>query len=75
MFFTARGLEQATDEIVAACTASRFPRGLPLAELCCGIGGDLLALAHRGPVVGVDRDPAAAILADANGRAVPPTTQ
>ena len=32
-------------------------RQTELADLCCGIGGDLLALAARGPTVGVDRDP------------------
>jgi len=40
--------------------------GAPVADLCCGIGGDLLALARRGSVVGVDRDPLAALFARAN---------
>ena len=48
MFFTAVGLEQATDEWVAGYKASRFPQGL-VAELCCGIGGDLLALVAPRP--------------------------
>jgi hypothetical protein len=68
MFFTPAGLEQATDEVVARYKASRFPAGLPIADLCCGIGGDLIALASRGPVVGVERDPATAALAAANLR-------
>ncbi len=66
MFFTPRGLEQATDEIVAGYKASRFPAGACVADLCCGIGGDLLALARRGPVLAVDRDPIAALLAEVN---------
>jgi len=70
MFFTSRGLEQATDEFVAAYKARRFPPREPVADLCCGIGGDLLALAARRPVTGVDRDPVIAILAAANSRAV-----
>lgn len=66
MFFTARGLEQASDQWVAAYKASRFPAGVELADLCCGIGGDLLALADRGPAIGVERDPITALLAQAN---------
>jgi predicted RNA methylase len=72
MFFTSLGLEQATDEWVARYRASRFAGRGPIADLCCGIGGDLLALAGQGPVVGVDRDPIAACLALANARAVLP---
>ena len=45
MFFTRDGLEQASGEQAAAHSARRFA-GLPLvADLCCGIGGDLTALA------------------------------
>jgi SAM-dependent methyltransferase len=70
MFFTPRGLEQATDAAVAAYKASRFPPDQTIADFCCGIGGDLLALARRGPVIGVDRDPVAVLLAEANAQAV-----
>lgn len=70
MFFTSQTLEQATDEVVARYKASRFPAGGELADLCCGIGGDLLALAERTRVTGVERDPAIAILAEANAAAV-----
>lgn len=66
MFFTPRGLEQATDQFVAAYKAGRFPDFGPLADLCCGIGGDLAALARRAPTLGVDRDPVTALLAEAN---------
>jgi hypothetical protein len=69
MFFTRTGLEQATDEHVASYKAGRFPTGAAVCDLCCGIGGDLVALAGRGPVVGVDRDERAAIFAAANLRA------
>lgn len=68
MFFTPVLLEQATDEAVAAYKAGRFPRGTCLADLCCGIGGDSLALAQRGSVRAVDRDAVAALLAEANAR-------
>jgi hypothetical protein len=72
MFFTRLGLEQATDEWVATYKARRFAavanRG-PIAEFCCGIGGDLLSLGRVGQAVGVDRDPIAACFAAANARA------
>ena len=57
MFFTRAGLEQASAEMVARHSARRF-RGLPLvADLCCGIGGDLVALAaSAGRVLAVDAD-------------------
>lgn len=66
MFFTDIGLQQATDQRVATYKAHRFPAEQSLADLCCGIGGDLLALAGRGPTAGVDRDAVSALLAEAN---------
>lgn len=90
MFFTRVGLEQATDEWVAAYKASRFimrPTGsvgdqssltsshtklviagevADVADLCCGIGGDLKAIAHEAAAVGVERDPIVAHLARMN---------
>ena len=42
-------LEQATDEWIAGYKAPRFAGRGPIADLCCGIGGDLLALAGQGP--------------------------
>jgi hypothetical protein len=70
MFFTPLGLEQASDQWIAAYKARRFAARIAaeakLADLCCGIGGDLLALAARGPAVGVDRDPLIALFAEAN---------
>jgi len=70
MFFTPQLLEQATDEHIAAYKAQRYPRGASVADLCCGIGGDLGAIARRGPTIGVDRDSIAAELAAANCRAL-----
>jgi hypothetical protein len=66
MFFARKGLEQATDERLAEYKAIRFPANERYADLCCGIGGDLLALARRGDAVGVDLDSIAAVLAEAN---------
>ena len=70
MVFTDVGLQQASGEAVAAFKAARFPANAEVFDLCCGIGGDLFALARRGPTVGVERDPVIATLAAANCRAL-----
>jgi hypothetical protein len=69
MFFTRKGLEQATDEWLARYKAQRFEAGAPVFDLCCGIGGDLISLAERGPVTGADSDAVVGVLAAANLRA------
>jgi hypothetical protein len=56
MFFTAPGLEQASSERMAAHHAKRFGRYLEIADLCSGIGGDLIGLAAERAVVAVDFD-------------------
>ena len=66
MFFTNVALQQATDRWIAAYKASRFDVATPIIDYCCGIGGDLVALARRGPTVGWDRSPEAVIFARAN---------
>jgi hypothetical protein len=71
MFFTRLGLEQATDQWVAAYKARRFAPHAEegrVADLCCGIGGDLLALATVGQPRGIDRDPVSCCFAAANAR-------
>ncbi|HEX5105807.1 MAG TPA: class I SAM-dependent methyltransferase, partial [Pirellulaceae bacterium] len=65
MFFTRKGLEQATDEQIATYKASRFPAGA-IADLCCGIGGDTISLLGNGPIAAVDVDPIACLLTEAN---------
>jgi hypothetical protein len=72
MFFTRIGLEQATDQWVARHKTRRFAAiasAEPIADFCCGIGGDLIAMSETGLAVGVDRDPVATCLAAANARA------
>ncbi len=66
MWFTRRGLEQASSESVARYKASRFPAGELVADLCCGIGGDAIGLAQRGLCQVVDRDPLLVRIAAAN---------
>ncbi|MCX4764405.1 class I SAM-dependent methyltransferase [Streptomyces sp. NBC_01275] len=73
MFFTPNGVEQSTRASVAAYRAERM-KGLgvtSVADLCCGIGGDAIALARAGiRVLAVDRDPLTAAAARANARAL-----
>lgn len=57
MLFTADGLEQATGETVSEHSAGRYAGCARIADCCCGIGGDLLALARRARVEAYDRDP------------------
>jgi len=68
MFFTSIGLQQATDEVIARYKAARFPQERPLADLCCGIGGDLIALAQRGPTMAIDLSTEHLAYAEANCR-------
>ncbi len=56
MLFTRTGLEMSTHERTAAFHASLFGDS-PVADLTCGIGADLIALAKRGPTKGFDLDP------------------
>ncbi|MFN0054120.1 MAG: THUMP-like domain-containing protein [Planctomycetales bacterium] len=59
MWFDRVGLEQATSEPVARHKAQRFRGRQLIADLCCGIGGDTLALAQESPVVAWDQNPVA----------------
>ncbi len=73
MFFTPNGVEQATRASVAAHRARRFEAlGVRrLADLCCGNGGDAIALARAGiEVLAVDRDPLTCAVARANAEAL-----
>lgn len=69
MLFDRVGLEQATDEVVAAHKAKRFSGLRRVADLCCGLGGDTIALAERAEVIGVDFSPLRARLAEHNAAA------
>jgi hypothetical protein len=59
MWFDRRGLEQSTSELVAHHKARRFDDAVW--DLCCGIGGDAIALAGRCQVTAVDLNPAACL--------------
>ena len=58
MLFTRDGLEQASSDATARHGAARFAGAGRIADLCCGIGASLAALARVAsePVIAVDRD-------------------
>jgi hypothetical protein len=66
MLFTRGGYEQSSSELIARYRAARFPAAGRVADLCCGIGGDLIALAAGREVLAVDRDEVHARLAAHN---------
>lgn len=55
MWLTRVGLEQSTSDPIAQHKATRFQG--PIVDLCCGIGGDAMALKAKGPLVALDADP------------------
>jgi hypothetical protein len=54
MYFTREGLEQSSAELVARHRAARYQPFGRVADLCTGIGGDLLALARNREALAVD---------------------
>ncbi|MGW7254005.1 class I SAM-dependent methyltransferase [Streptomyces sp. NPDC054834] len=73
MYFTPNGVEQSTRTSVANYRAGRLKElGVTsVADLCCGIGGDAIALARAGiRVLAVDRDPLTAAVARTNAQAL-----
>ena len=71
MLFTRAGYEQATSEAVARHRATRFAAYRTVADLCCGIGSDAVALAAVTKcVAAVDFDPDALACARANADAL-----
>jgi hypothetical protein len=66
MWWTADALEQASSAPLARWRAARYPG--PALDLCCSVGGDLLALSDGS--TGVDLDEARLLLARANAEAL-----
>jgi SAM-dependent methyltransferase len=66
MYFTRPGLEQASAEVIAGHRNGRYAGAGRVADLCCGIGGDLVTLAAGREVLAVDRDPLHLRMAQAN---------
>jgi SAM-dependent methyltransferase len=70
MLFTRDGLEQASSEGTARHSAARFAGASGVTDLCCGIGGNLLALAQADgrQVLGIDLDPVSLAFARHNAQ-------
>jgi hypothetical protein len=68
MWFTREGLEQASAEPLARHRANRYATFDWVADLCCGIGGDLCALAPGRDALAVDLDPLHLRMARENAR-------
>jgi SAM-dependent methyltransferase len=68
MWFTREGLEQASAEPLARHRARRYASFGRVADLCCGIGGDLCALAPGRDTLAVDLDPVHLRMARENAR-------
>ena len=70
MLFTDRSLQQATDSGIAQFKAALIQKIAPearhITDLCCGLGGDLQALATSFNVTGVDLDPEICAIAKHN---------
>jgi SAM-dependent methyltransferase len=74
MLFTRVGLEQASSELTAGHSALRFAGLDRVADLCCGIGGNLTALAAEARrLVGIDTDGDALRFAGHNAAVYPGT--
>lgn len=56
LLFVREALEQATHRGLSEYHASLFPEGGRVVDLTCGVGGDLLAFASEGPVLGFELD-------------------
>jgi hypothetical protein len=69
MFFTRAGLEQASAEAVSRHRARRFAGAARMADLCTGIGGDLISLAAGREVLAVDANPVNLRMATLNAAA------
>jgi hypothetical protein len=62
---TTRSLQQATTRTVAELKSQWFPDA-PVIDICCGIGGDAMALARHREVTLIDQDPVVLAAAVAN---------
>lgn len=70
LFFTPDALAQATSPVLAAYHAAGLARFGAVADLCCGVGIDAIALAEAGATVtAIEIDPARLVFARANAEA------
>ena len=60
------GVEQATSAAVARHKSERFDGNTDILDLCCGVGGDTIALARHGHITAIDLSPVRALMAGHN---------
>jgi THUMP domain-like len=72
MYFTSKGLEQATSELMAEYKSQRFRQQIlpqaKIADLCCGVGGDSLSLLREYETMAIDSDAISLLCLEANAR-------
>lgn len=68
LWFTRTALEQASHQRIGTHRAQQLAGCTSIADICCGCGGDLLALATVAPCIAVDTDAVRLALAAANMR-------
>lgn len=66
LWFTRTALEQASHQRIGQHRAQQVHGAQRIADICCGCGGDLLALATVAPCIAVDNDATRIALAQAN---------
>lgn len=66
LWFTRDALEQASHQRISQHRAHQLAGVHRIADICCGCGGDLLALAQVAPCIAVDSDATRLALAHAN---------
>ncbi len=66
MFFTGKGLEQATDPRIAAYKALSLPENACVLDVGPGIGGDAMYMAQRCQLSAIDLDPACVLFTHCN---------
>ena len=66
LWFTRTALEQASHQRISQHRAHQLTSVNQIADICCGCGGDLLALATVAPCIAIDNDAARLALARAN---------
>lgn len=68
MYFNREALEQSSSEVISTYRAARFAPYSKVADLCCGIGGDVIGLSTQAHVIAVDHDPVRLAMAEENLR-------
>ena len=68
LWWTGEALEQSSSYDVATHRVGRYAGSARVLDLCCSVGGDLLALAEAVPAAGVDLDETRLLLAAENAR-------